>query len=207
MRVQKTLKRFGNQLKTKRRDRAGQKESRRLQLELLETRLAPAVSVINNFDGLVQGGSVPPDTCGAAGPFSYVETVNSAVSIFNKNTGGTIASDGLGHFLFTTGGITPVGGLRDATMSFDEITGQFIVADMDINATDGSALDIAVSKTSNPTALDTANWTFYQINTHETNESADYPGNMGYNADAFVFTYNMAPCCGGGDFHTEITAI
>ncbi len=90
MRLQKTLQRFGNQFKTKRRDRAGQKESRRLQLELLETRLAPAVSVINNFDGLVQGGSVPPDTCGAAGPFSYVETVNSAVSIFNKNTGGTM---------------------------------------------------------------------------------------------------------------------
>jgi hypothetical protein len=168
------------------------------------------VSVLDHFNGLdfVGGGMArPPDTCGAAGPNSYVETVNTAVEIYNKTTGARITSDSLAHFLFTVGGITPVGALSDATMIYDEVTGQFIVGDMDVNGGDGSALDIAVSKTSNPTAMDTANWTFYQINTHEANESADYPGNMGYNADAFVFTYNMAPTSSAGNVHTEFTAI
>ena len=182
----------------------------RPQLEQLESRLAPTVSIVSNFAGLA--GGEPPDTCGAAGPSSYIETINSSVRIFNKSTGAAIASDTLSHFLFTTGGITPFpDSLADATMAYDEVTGQFIVGDMDIawesNPNDSrSALDIAVSKTSNPTALDAANWNFYQIVTTEANTEADYPGNMGYNADAFVFTYNMLGINGVSN-HTQVVAL
>ncbi len=199
MRLQQTLQRFGNHFKTKRRHQPAEKRNKRqLILELLESRLAPTVSVINNFDGLVSGG--PPDTTGAVGPNSYIETVNSSVAIYNKATGATIIQDGLDHFLFTVGGIIPRGGLADATMAYDEVTGQFIVGDLDVGAASASALDIAVSKTPNPTTLDGASWTFYQIDMTEAGEGADYPGNMGFNADAFVFTFNMS-------HHTQVAAL
>src|SRR5262245_36867921 len=60
----------------------------RLQLERLEDRTVPSVSVLNNsgngYTGLnfnQSGGFVPPDTCGAAGPSAYVETVNQTVAL------------------------------------------------------------------------------------------------------------------------------
>ena len=118
----------------KRRTRAnqtGRATRHRLFVEKLEDRITPTVSIVNSFAGLASGG--PPDTVGAAGPNSYVETVNTAVSIYNKSTGATIATDGLNHFLFTVGGITPKGGLNDASMCYDEVTGQYIVADSDLN--------------------------------------------------------------------------
>jgi hypothetical protein len=166
----------------------------------------PTLSVLSNFDGLSSGQ--PPDTCGAVGPNSYVETVNTSVAIYNKATGTQIATDGLNDFLFTVGGITAVGGLADATMGFDEVTGQFIVADMDWNSTAHTgALDFAVSKNSNPTALDTANWTFYQVGS-ESGYDLDYPGNFGFNADAFVYTLQeFAPTGSGLTSHSLVTAI
>src|SRR5262249_14005684 len=70
-----------------------------------------------------------------------------------------------------------------------------------------------VSKTSNPTTLTTADWNFYSISTTENvaggfsdNFDADYPGNFGYNHDAFVFTLNMFPT-GAGAFHVLVTSV
>src|SRR5579884_1022503 len=182
----------------------------RLRLVQLESRVAPAVSLLNHLDGIGFNGSAPPDTCGAAGPNSYIETANSTVTIYNKTTNAVIASDGLYDFLYTKGGITPVGGgTDDATMIYDEPIGRFIVADLDTNLPNSgpSALSIAVSKTSNPTTLDTSSWNFVPINASEANVAADYPGNMGYNADAFVFTFNMFPTGFPGAWHTEVVAV
>src|SRR5207244_2627886 len=111
----------------------------------------------------------------------------------------------------TVGGISKTDGgsrLADATMIYDEPIGRFIVADMDINfGTHVGALDFAVSKNSNPTALDGANWTFYKIGT-ESGYDTDYPGNMGYNADAFVYTFQQFNPPGGKlTGHTLVTAI
>src|SRR5260370_28997314 len=120
----------------RRNQRPKAKKPRRLMLEELESRLAPAVSVLNHFNGLLQSdaGGVPPDTCGAAGPDSYVESVNAEVAIFNKATGAIIAADDLHHFLWTVGGIPPGDAnarLPDATMCYDEIIGRFSVGDLD----------------------------------------------------------------------------
>jgi hypothetical protein len=90
-------------------------------------------------------------------------------------------------------------------MAYDEVTGQFIVGTLDFNGT-ASAMDLAVSKNSNPTTLDKSSWNFYQIITSEANEFTDYPGNLGYNADAFVFTLNMFPT-GLGSLHVQVTAV
>jgi hypothetical protein len=207
MRLNQILQKFVNPLKTKRRNQ--RPIGFRPHLELLESRLAPTVSVITNFAGITGGG--PPDTCGAAGPNSYIETINTSVEIFNKTTGAQIALDGLNDFFFTVGGLSLTDGgsrLADATMIYDEPIGRFIVADMDINfGTHVGALDFAVSKNSNPTALDGANWSFYKIGA-ENGYDTDYPGNMGYNADAFVWTFQQFNPPGGNlTGHTLVTAM
>ncbi len=186
-------------------------------LEILEDRTVPAISILNNggngYAGLSfgqSGGYVPPDTCGAAGPSVYVETVNQALAIYNpKGTGASALRDTLAHFFFTTGGLARAdssSGLSDPIVAYDEQIGRFIVGDQDVNFnTHVSAFDIAVSKTSNPTTLSSSDWTFYKIVTTESGFDADYPGNFGYNHDAFVFTLNMFGVAGGG--HAQIVTI
>src|SRR4051794_15971638 len=81
----------------------------RPRLEPLEVRLPPTMSTFGQFDGLVTGaGGAAANPVGAAGPNSYVETADSTVAIYGKD-GTLIASDDLGDFLFTRGGLTPLG--------------------------------------------------------------------------------------------------
>jgi uncharacterized repeat protein (TIGR01451 family) len=189
----------------------------RLELERLEDRVVLSVSVLNNggsgYAALSfnqSGGYVPPDTCAAAGPSVDVETVNQTLAIYSpKSTGASAVTDSLGHFLFTTGGLTRAdsgSGQSDPIVTYDEQIGRFIVGDQDVNfSTHVSAFDLAVSKTNNPTTLSASDWTFYKITTTESGFDADYPGNFGYNHDAFVFTLNMFGVAGGG--HVQVVAV
>src|SRR6478672_6631297 len=186
-----------------------------LRLERLEERSVPAVSILNGggYAGLSfnqSGGYVPPDTDGAAGPSAYVETVNQTVALYaSKSTGSGAVTDSLSHFLFTTGGLTRAdagSGLSDPIVCYDEHIGRFIVGDQDVNFnTHVSAFDLAVSRTSNPTTLSCADWKFYKITTTHSGFDADYPGNFGYNHDAFVFTLNMFGVTGGG--HVQVVSM
>src|SRR5262249_14890848 len=79
--------------------------------------------------------------------------------------------------------------------------------------------DLAVSKTNDPATLTTADWNFYAINcTENTNAAqtwsglaysqnffADYPGNFGWNHDAFVLTLNMFGQTSGG--HLQVVSV
>src|SRR5262249_20895632 len=112
-------------------------------LERLENRLAPAVNILNNYTGLV--GESAPDTCGAAGPDTYIETVNHAVAIKDKGTGADIFNLSMSSFFFDVGGLVNIG-LADATSCYDEPIGRFIVADLDIPSGGApSYLDLCVS--------------------------------------------------------------
>ena len=200
--------------KTGRRTRMG----RPLTLERLEDRTVPSVSVLNNggsgYSALSfnqsSGGYVPPDTCGAAGPSDYVETVNQTLAVYtNKSTGGGAVTDSLSHFLFTTGQLPRAdsgSGLSDPIIAYDELIGRFIVGDQDVDFnTHVSNFDIAVSRSNNPTSLSATDWAFYKIVTTESGFDADYPGNFGYNGDAFVFTLNMFGVFGGG--HVQVVGV
>jgi hypothetical protein len=183
-----------------------------LHLEQLEDRTAPTVSLLSHYNGLAfgdSGGFTPPDTCGAAGPTNYVETVNLTLRISNKNTGAAIATDSFSHFLFTTGGLprTDSGSrLSDPIVVWDDQVQRFIVGVQDVNfSTHASRFDLAVSKSDTPGALNTANWYFLQVNTTESGLDADYPGNFGYNHDAFVFTLNMFQ--GSGIHHVQVNSL
>jgi uncharacterized repeat protein (TIGR01451 family) len=220
-----TLKRLfhwlGRATSSPRKGERGRIRAWRPALEILEGRTLPSVTILNNGGGgysalsfnQSSGGYVPPDTCGAAGPSVFVETVNQSLAIYNpKATGASAVSDSLSHFLFTVGGLTHPGsgsGLSDPIVAYDEKIGRFIVGDQDVNfSTHVSAFDLAVSRSNNPTTLSTSDWAFYKITTTQANEDADYPGNFGYNADAFVFTLNMFAVGGtSGTNHVQVVSV
>jgi uncharacterized repeat protein (TIGR01451 family) len=188
-------------------------------LELLEGRTLPSVTIAstnNNGQGYAaldfnhSGGYVPPDTCGAAGPTNYVETVNQTVALYSpKATGATATTSALSTFWFTTGGLAHAdggSGLSDPIVTYNDQIGRFIVGDQDIDFnTHVSTFDIAVSKSSSPSTLGTADWNFYRITTTESGFDADYPGNFGYNHDAFVFALNMFGVISGG--HVQVVSV
>jgi hypothetical protein len=156
------------------------------------------------------GGYVPPDTVGAAGPINYVETVNQTVAIYSpKSTGASSTTAALSTFWFTTGGLPRAdsgSGLSDPIVIYDDAIGRFVVGDQDVDFNSHvSNFDIAASKSSSPSALDTANWNFYQIHTTESGFDADYPGNFGFNHDALVITLNMFGVFGGG--HVQVISV
>jgi hypothetical protein len=103
-------------------------------------------------------------------------------------------------------------GTCDSTGLFDNLmgaNGRFVIGDIDIdNVRNVSQYIFAVSTSSNPTALDAANLNFYHITTTEGSGSStswsDYPGNPGFNADAFVDTFNMF---GNGPHGTQVVSV
>jgi autotransporter-associated beta strand protein len=158
------------------------------------------------------GGFTPPDTDGAAGPSSYIETVNQEVAIYSsKSVAAPALTDSLPHFMFTVGGLTRVNGFSiqsDCSVVYDEEIGRFVVTNLDVDPFSAhvSKMDLAVSKSSNPTSLTAADWNFYSVTTTESTFDADYPGNLGYNADALVFTLNMFSIFGGTG-HVQIVSV
>jgi uncharacterized repeat protein (TIGR01451 family) len=189
---------------------------RPLRLERLEDRTVPAVTILNspgaaglNLNQSNDGNGnyyVPPDTNGAAGPAAYVERVNAAIELFpTKGSSANGLIDGASHFFFTTGGLSRAdsgsGDGDSGGVVYDELIHRFIVGYEDTDtSTHVSAFDIAVSRSSNPTTLSAADWAFYKIDTTESGYNVDYPGNTGYNADAFVVTLNI-----GG--HVEVISV
>jgi hypothetical protein len=190
-----------------------------LALERLEDRtlLSVAIAATNNsghgYAALSfnqSGGYVPPDTCGAAGPTNYVETVNQTLAIYNpKATGASATTASLSTFWFSTGGLARAdggSGLSDPIVTYNDQIGRFVVGDQDVDFhTHVSTFDIAVSRSSSPATLGTADWSFYRIVTTQSGFDADYPGNFGYNHDAFVVTLNMFGVISGG--HCQVISV
>lgn len=179
----------------------------RLELERLENRIVPSITLLSSQQGInldnSSGGWVPPDTQGGAGPNSYVETTNATVAMYGKSSGTTLGQDSLPDFFFTQGGLKNIGGLGDAFSAYDSLAGRFIVGDIDIDFAGNNALVLAVSKSSNPTTLTSSDWYFYEISTNEPSVFIqDYPGNLGYNDESVVITFNSF----GGPSHVFVNA-
>jgi hypothetical protein len=178
----------------------------------LEDRTLLTVNLLSNYSGLnfsQSGGYVPPDTCGAAGTANYVETVNQTVGIYTpKGTGTSLVSDSFSDFWYVQGKLKQADGgsfLSDPIVTWDEQVQRFIVGDQDVDPnTLLSNFDIAVSKSASPATLTASDWNFFQVSTTESGFDADYPGNFGWNHDAFVFTLNMF---GTITVHTLVTSI
>jgi hypothetical protein len=158
----------------------------------LEDRAAPAVSVLHSFAGMsfsdTTSGGEPPDTILAAGPNQVVELVNTAIRVYDKN-GGVLSTQELSSFFNPLGA---VGQMSDPQTSYDELTNRFVVGvlDFQLPGIGPSHFDFAVSNTSDPTA----GWAFRRYDMNDLVEGvadfADFP-RMGWNADAYVISFNM----------------
>ena len=161
-----------------------------LAVERLEDRTLFTVSHIVGFDGIASTGFIPPDTNGAAGPSSYIESVNTTLAMYDKTTGNRIAGPtSFGSFFLPLGGELS---FSDPVVIYNEVTQRYGIGILDFS---GSAcrLDFAISNTSNPTTLTSANWSFARFNTNDGVGGfnlSDYP-KIGYNADGFVLSFNM----------------
>jgi hypothetical protein len=161
-----------------------------LVVERLEDRTLFTVSHIVGFDGISNTGFYPPDTNGAAGPSSYIESVNTTLAMYDKTTGVRIAGPtSFGSFFAPLGGELS---FSDPVVIYNEVTQRYGIGILDFS---GSAcrLDFAISNTSNPTTLTSANWSFARFNTNDGVGGfnlSDYP-KIGYNADGFVLSFNM----------------
>ncbi|PYX91112.1 MAG: hypothetical protein DMG67_11130 [Acidobacteria bacterium] len=142
-----------------------------------------------NFDGistsdLTGGIGAPPDTNGAVGATQYVQTVNTALAVFDKNTGNRVLTPRDISTLFTTmGGKCATTSESDPVVIYDKLANRWLIGIINDN---GGQNDIcmAVSRTSDATG---------SYNTYDVSFGAslpDYP-KFGAWSDAYYFTANI----------------
>ena len=145
--------------------------------------------------GFVVGQSVSISGVGVAGYNGGVKITGTPTATTFTYTSGTSG-------LAPSGGGTVSGrscGTCDSTGLFDNLmgaNGRFIIGDIDVEGSQNvSQYIFAVSNSSNPTTFTTTDWNFYHVTTTEgpagNSAWSDYPGNPGFNKDAFVETFNM----------------
>ena len=90
------------------------------------TLLAPAIPMpIRNFDGIPFPGvgcnCAPPDTVGAVGATQYVQMVNEAFQVFNKDTGASVLGpNGIQSIWSGFGGVCQTSGSGDPVVLYDQ---------------------------------------------------------------------------------------
>src|SRR5207237_3931971 len=123
--------------------------ARGMQIESLENRTLLTVNLIGTpYNGLNVdngGGFAPPDTCGAAGPTSYIQTVNQSIGIYTgKTTATPLVARTFTDFWFTQGNLqranvdamgNVLSSLSDPIVVWDDQVNRFIVGDQDVDNT------------------------------------------------------------------------
>lgn len=158
--------------------------------------LPPTAKVKMQFPGIGATGWVPPDVNIGVGGNFVSETVNSTVAFFNKSTGALVFSQDFQTFFQAAGWQSNF--LFDPKTMYDPISQRyFVLADEGAGGNNISAIDIAVSQTSDPTQ----GWYMYRINALETISGnkywLDYPS-LACTPSGVVVTGNMFPIANGG---------
>src|SRR5215216_1350583 len=108
--------------------------------ETLERRALLSVNLGSNFRGMIfsdTDGFVPPDPIVAVGPNHIVECVNTNIAIYNKSTKALISKQRFQDFF---AGLSPGNIMSDPQITYDELSGRFVVAIVDLNqSTNASA--------------------------------------------------------------------
>src|SRR5262249_44745222 len=145
---------------------------------------------LTGFDGLNASNNPfslsPPDSIGAAGPSSYIETVNITLKISQKNGTAITPATTFNSFFSPLGGIES---FSDPVVVYNDIPQRFFVGILDFGS--DSRLDVAISKPPNPASLTSSDWNFYRYNLQDVSGAlADYP-KVGYDADGYVISTNQ----------------
>jgi len=150
---------------------------------------------IANFPGISfssGGGGWPPDTNGDVGPNHYIQTVNTSIAIFDKNTGSILVGP-VSFDSFFTGTGTPCDNdnYGDPVVVYDREADRWLITDFAIPGPYYECL--AISQTGDPV---NGGWYFYGI---PISASAlnDYP-KVGVWPDAYYITFNMFTQPGDG---------
>jgi hypothetical protein len=186
-------------------------DPRRLNLERLEERSLPSVTLGTGIDGtnVTQSAlvEVPPDTIAAVGPSHVMELVNNAVAIYTK-AGSLVSRQSFATFFAPIKGSFTDRDLFDPEVRYDDIAGRWLVG---VDEQNGSAKTsnylLAVSNDSDPTHGFTE---MHVIPLKEGNRFnatwGDYP-HLGYNADAYVLTANQFTFTSGQFKNIQMVAI
>jgi len=174
---------------------------------------APAPATSSNFDGLAFnddcggvrcGAGHPPDTNGDVGPNYYIESVNTAIAIYDKSTGSRVAAFGFDAFMSQAqfGNLCDTDNFGDPVVLYDTFADRWIITDFafqldgtgSVVSPPGSYQCFAVSKTGNPVS---GGWNFYSL--HVTDALQDYP-KFGIWSDGLYMSANMFGFSAGAPF-------
>ncbi len=138
--------------------------------------VGPAGAFVNRY--------APPDTVGAIGATQYLQVVNVALAVFDKNTKAAVLGPVPTNSLWQGfGGPCEADNDGDATVVYDKAAQRWVVSQFAVETT--FAQCVAVSKTSDATG----GWWLYEFDT-PGNDFPDYP-KMGVWPDAYYETFNM----------------
>jgi len=159
---------------------------------------APAPAPLKSFLGLdftAWGTGYPPDTNGDVGPTYFIETVNTAVGIYDKTTGNRVAA-----FSFNTlmsqgnfGTTCDTNNAGDPVVVYDTFEDRWIISDFAFTGI-GAFQCFAVSKSGDPV---TGGWNFYSLAI--TDGFGDYP-KFGVWPDGLYMSVNMYTASSGGTY-------
>jgi hypothetical protein len=152
------------------------------------------------FDGIdeAQGqcSCVPPDSDGDVGPNHYVEAVNVAFKVFDKN-GNTLSGPTTYNSFFTgTGTPCDTANQGDPIAFYDHQADRWVITDFAFTAFPGTSFweCIGVSQSPDPVAGPWAQYAI-RIDPANTNQLGDYPKfgmwNDGGTQNAYFFTVNL----------------
>jgi len=146
---------------------------------------------IMNFAGLDVndgGGWHPPDTNGEVGPDYYIQTVNIALGIFDKDTGQAVVVLTYDEFFQgMPGSACDEDNRGDVVVNYDPIADRWIISDFAF-PTNESRQCFAVSMTGDPVS---GGWYFYDVDTLGPGGSwCDYP-KIGVWPDGYYMSCNM----------------
>jgi len=133
-------------------------------------------SSVTGWEGLTFGTSRPADMQVAAGPNGVIQTVKLRLAYFDKLGAPFWGPISLVSFFSSVGATTGA----DAVVMYDPSVGRFyIIMQESPGSGNQGFLDLAVSKTSNPTSSGTGDWYFYRLAITEVSGGIEHGGDFG----------------------------
>src|SRR5438270_12154637 len=110
-------------------------------------------------------GAEPPDPGAAVGANQVVETVNTAIRVFNKSNLSSFSTIEFSKFFTSLSPLT----FSDPVVAYDDQTNHWMIRSLDYSSTK-SRFDLAVSKTANATT-NPSDWELHQLSVMESSNS------------------------------------
>jgi hypothetical protein len=137
---------------------------------------------LTTAEALTGSAFAPPDTDGAIGLNHYVEFINGAFSVYNRD--GTLAAPRISDQTFWTNAGLSVSGLSDTRILYDTVSQRWFAAELTTAERINNHLLLARSDTSDPTGA----WKAVSLNA-ATGRFADYT-QLGLDANGVYLTSN-----------------